>query len=276
MRPSPQCFAQVRQQKRQDRRPQASRALASWDALKAVYHGQRNSHRLPVAADAHSRTRWHTRDEPARAMYRSQGIHCAGQRVYSLATEPSGWSDCATTPAAAGHIPLSTTRWTASFAEGARRVLLTESRKHPAHRLLLSVPGLGLIRVALLLALIQTPHRFRSKRQLWAYAGLALITRTSADYQLVQGSLQRNRKPNAIRGLNQNHNHDLKEIFKSAALRACRLPGPWRDWFTKRVEQGMKPELARLTMARKLAAVALILWKKGEHYNAEKLIMQAR
>jgi len=37
----------------------------------------------------------------------------------------------------------------------------------------------------------------------------------------------------------------------------------------------MKPELARLTMARKLAAVALILWKKGEHYNAEKLIMQA-
>jgi len=38
--------------------------------------------------------------------------------------------------------------------------------------------------MALLLALIQTPHRFRSKRQLWAYASLALITRTSADYRL--------------------------------------------------------------------------------------------
>jgi len=125
--------------------------------------------------------------------------------------------------------------------------------------------------VALLLALMQTPHRFRSKRQLWAYAGLALVTRTSADH----GSLERSRKPIAIRGLNQNHNHDLKETFKSAALRACRLPGPWRDSFTQRVEQGMKPELARLTMARKLAALTLVLWKKGEPYNPEKLIMQA-
>ena len=101
-----------------------------------------------------------------------------------------------------------------------------------------------------------------------------MITRTSADYRL-QGSLQRSHKPNAIPGLNQNHNHDLKEIFKSAALRACRLPGPWRDSFTQRVEQGMKPELARLTMARKLAALTLVLWKKGEPYNPEKLIMQA-
>ena len=42
-----------------------------------------------------------------------------------------------------------------------------------------------------------------------------------------------------------------------------------------RVEQGMKPELARLTMARKLAALTLVLWKKGEPYNPEKLIMQA-
>jgi hypothetical protein len=122
---------------------------------------------------------------------------------------------------------------------------------------------------------MQTPHRFRTKRQLWAYAGLALVTRTSADYRLVNGALERSRKAIAIRGLNQNHNHDLKEIFKSAALRACRLPGPWHDSFSKRVEQGMKPELARLTMARKLAALTLVLWKKGEQYNAEKLITQA-
>ena len=41
------------------------------------------------------------------------------------------------------------------------------------------------MRVALLLALLQTPHRFRGKRQLWTYAGLGLVTRTSADYQMV-------------------------------------------------------------------------------------------
>jgi transposase len=46
----------------------------------------------------------------------------------------------------------------------------------------------GPIRAALLVALIQTPNRFRTKRQLWAYSGLALGTRISAEYCYVQGS----------------------------------------------------------------------------------------
>ena len=37
---------------------------------------------------------------------------------------------------------------------------------------------------AVLIALLQAPHRFRTKRQLWAYSGLALETHTSADYGL--------------------------------------------------------------------------------------------
>jgi len=32
--------------------------------------------------------------------------------------------------------------------------------------------------------------------------------------------------------------------------------------------------MAKLTLARKLAAVALRLWKKGELWNPEKLTMQ--
>ena len=39
------------------------------------------------------------------------------------------------------------------------------------------VPFLGPIRAATLIARVQTPHRFRSKRQFWAYCGLALETR---------------------------------------------------------------------------------------------------
>jgi len=34
------------------------------------------------------------------------------------------------------------------------------------------IPRLGPVRVALLIALLQTPHRFRTKRQLWNYCGL--------------------------------------------------------------------------------------------------------
>jgi hypothetical protein len=68
--------------------------------------------------------------------------------------------------------------------------------------------------------MMQTPHRFRTKRQLWAYSGLALETRTSAEYRYVAGQLQRSRKLLGIRGLNPNHNHDLKYIFMSAAINA--------------------------------------------------------
>jgi hypothetical protein len=61
---------------------------------------------------------------------------------------------------------------------------------------------------------MQTPHRFRSKRQLWTYSGLGIETRDSA-------------------------------------------------------------QMARLTLARKIAAIALTLWKKEERFDAEQLKPQA-
>src|SRR5260370_34496516 len=64
-----------------------------------------------------------------------------------------------------------------------RKELLAESRKHPARKLLEQIPRLGPIRVALLIALIQTPHRFLTKRQLWNYCGPGLRTRSSGEYR---------------------------------------------------------------------------------------------
>jgi transposase len=57
-------------------------------------------------------------------------------------------------------------------------------------------------RAALLIAMIRTPYRFRSKRQLWIYSGLAIETRDSAQYRYVAGQLQRSKKPQQLRGLN--------------------------------------------------------------------------
>ncbi|MBV9623837.1 MAG: transposase [Acidobacteria bacterium] len=47
-------------------------------------------------------------------------------------------------------------------------------------KVLRQIPCIGPIRAALLLALMQTPHRFRSKRQLWTYSGLGVETHDSA------------------------------------------------------------------------------------------------
>ena len=92
-----------------------------------------------------------------------------------------------------------------ALRQAVRRDLLAESRKQSATKLLRQIPTIGPIRAALLLALIQTPHRFCTKRQLWTYSGLAIETRDSAQYRYVAGQLQHSKKPQQVRGLNQNH-----------------------------------------------------------------------
>jgi transposase len=162
-----------------------------------------------------------------------------------------------------------------SLREQVRRDLLAEGRKHSAMKLLRQIPSIGPIRAVLLIALMQTPHRFRTKRQLWAYCGLALKTSTSGEYRIVEGQLKRSKKFLAIRGLNQNHNHDLKNIFKGAATRAAAVPGPFQEFYAALVVRGMKLQMARLTLARKIAAITLLVWKKGVCFDAEYLKQQA-
>src|SRR6266542_1522251 len=75
-----------------------------------------------------------------------------------------------------------------------KAAMLAEARQDPAWAVLRSIPYLGPVRVALLLATIGTPWRFRSKRHLWAYAGLAVVTHSSADYTVSGGQVSRRRR----------------------------------------------------------------------------------
>ena len=86
-----------------------------------------------------------------------------------------------------------------------------------------------------------------------------------------RGQPQRSNKPQQLRGLNENHNHEMKEIFQGAATRASVGVGPFRDFYVALLDKGMKPEMARLTLARKIAAIALALWKKGGRFDAQLL-----
>lgn len=76
----------------------------------------------------------------------------------------------------------------------ATAAMVAEARQDPAWPVLRAIPFLGPVRVPLLLATMQTPWRFRTKRHLWGYAGLAVVTRSSADYTLVAGQPVRRRR----------------------------------------------------------------------------------
>ena len=56
------------------------------------------------------------------------------------------------------------------------------------------------------------------------------------------------------RGLNRNHNPMLKEVFKGAANAAAVKPGPLPDYYEASVARGVHDELAKVTLARRIAA----------------------
>jgi transposase len=246
--------------------------------LQPVYHGEHGIRTLKEVARSYlTITKDLTRVmNRLKALYRSWAIPCAGNEVYAP-RHRSEWLDKireAGVRRRAEHYyqQLDALR---SLRQEVRRDLLVESKKHKAWKLLRRIPGIGPIRAALLIALMQTPHRFRTKRQLWTYSGLGLETHDSAQYCVVEGQLQRSKKPVTLRGLNKNHNHDLKDIFKGAAMRASTAAGPLHDFYEALLAKGRKPTMAQLTLARKIAAITLIVWKREVRFDANHLKQQA-
>jgi transposase len=252
--------------------------LLYMNKLNPVYHGEQGIRTLKELARSYlTITRDLTRVmSRLKAIYRSWAIPCAGQQVYAPRFRAE-WLAKISEAGVRRRAELYYQQFDslAALLQGARRELLTEGRKHLNTRLLQQIPSIGPIRTVLLLALMQTPNRFRTKRQLWAYCGLALRTYTIGEYRIVGGQLKRSKKVLAIRGLNRNHNHDLKNIFKGAATRAASTAGPFQDFYEACVARGMKPHLARLTLARKIAAITLLVWKNGVRFDAEHLKQQA-
>ena len=78
-----------------------------------------------------------------------------------------------------------------------------------------------------------------------------------------------------MRGLSPPHPHELKDIFQAAVPAARVRPGPFRAFCESKLRQGRRPEMARLTLARKMAAITLTLWKKGVRFDPEELKPQA-
>jgi transposase len=246
--------------------------------LSPVYHGQNSTAVVKHLGGSYAALTEDTTRIMGRlkALYRSQAIACAGQKPYGSRHREEWLAQLADRGLQCRARRLyQELDWLQQLRREARQDLILECRKHSETKLLRTVPWLGPIRVALLLGRVQTPHRFRTKRQFWAYCGLALETRASGEYRMVNGAIERKKRPLFIRGLNRNHNHDLKNLFKSAATTASGSDGALGEFYKNLLKKGMRAEMARLTLARKIAAITLHVWKKGEAFDAEYLKSQA-
>jgi transposase len=146
--------------------------------------------------------------------------------------------------------------------------LKKEAKQVPILERISTAPAIGVIRSSYIVAIVVTPHRFRTSRQFWAYCGLGIVTHSSSDWSLRRGSFQR-RDPQP-RGLNRNRNALLKNVFKAAAKNIAQMPDHPLGLAYQQLTARTKPNLALLTIARRLSAAVLAMWKKNEDYDAMK------
>jgi transposase len=247
--------------------------------LRAVYHGSPERNALKELA----RTYENIVDDSTRvmlrlkALFRARGITASGKSVYNTAKRGEWLAKLSHRGVRfRAEMLYEELAVLQTLRPKAKSAMIAEARRDPAWRVLRTIPFFGPVRVAFLLAAMQTPWRFRTKRQLWAYVGLAVVTRTSAEYVIQSGRPVRRRRAPMTRGLNRNHNRVLKNVFKGAATAAASKPGPLQTFYQGMILRGMREELARVTLTRKLAAITLHLWKTGELYDPNKLTLQAR
>lgn len=241
--------------------------------LKAVYHGSEQTKDLKQLAHNYSSMVGDTTRVMNRikALFRGRGIPCAGRDIYYKRNRDQ-WVARLTEPGLRSRAEFLFEELDSlkPLRRKAKNILLREARRHPAFKILCEIESLGPIRVAQIIAAVGSPHRFRTRRQFWAYCGFAVVTRTTDDYRFEEGLGFRRTRPPATRGLNRNFNRRLKHVFKSAALYGIRKE-PFKSYYQARVAGGMRPEMARLTLARKIANITLTLWKNGGQFDEQKL-----
>ena len=101
--------------------------------------------------------------------------------------------------------------------------------------------------------------RFRTKRQFWSYCGLGIVMRSSSDWiRKPDGGWTRG-EVKQTRGLNLNLNRTLKCIFKGAATTVIMQleTEPLHQDYQRLIAAGTKPNLAKVTLARKSTRVRL-------------------
>jgi transposase len=246
-------------------------------SLKAVYHNDHGTRELKELVRVYDclvsdTTRVMNR---LKAIYRGRAISCRGHDIYRYEGR-AGWLGKLREPGARQRADFLYQQLAAlkPLRQEAKQLMIKAARRQRAYKYLITIPLLGPVSVAQLIAIVSTPHRFRSKRQFWTYVGLAVVTVSTADHEVVDGVLRRSRRARGTRGLNRNHNHVLKRVFKNAAVSACHRD-PFQAGYQARLKQGMDSSLARLTIARQLSAITLAVWKSGVEFKSERMKQSA-
>lgn len=211
-----------------------------------------------------------------KSLFRARGISCSGVSVYAPEHRDE-WLEKLETANRLAAEPL----WeqldaVQDIRSRTERKMIAASHRHPISRCLETVPGFGPIRVAQLLPIVVTPHRFRTRQQFWSYCGLGIVMRSSSDWVQTGDGWKRGQVARTA-GLSKQANLTLKCLFKGAAQTVIQAlhDDPLYRHYVRLLDAGTKPDLARLTIARRVAAITLSLWKNEEVYDPKRIAIKA-
>ena len=121
------------------------------------------------------------------------------------------------------------------------------------------IPQIGPVTATTFAAYLVTPERFPSRSHIWSYCGFGLTRRSSGSHA----------EPVRIR---RKYNRSLKRVIKSSAERMIwHSTHPFEASYQVRVQRGMLPKRAKLSICRKLIDVLCALWIKEQDYDPTRI-----
>lgn len=131
-------------------------------------------------------------------------------------------------------------------------------RKFKEMKYLKTLPGIGDIQAAKIIAQVINPARFKNKYKYFSYCGLVRHRQISGDNSYGDKKIWGNRV--------------LKCVYKMAAESALKGNSGLRRYYDHLRSKGVGHKNAKNAVSRKIAAISLALWKNSESYR-EDIIM---
>jgi len=186
-----------------------------------------------------------------KALFRSAGLNTKGQTMYKMPQRVQELSRPMHQFVADDFINR------ILFLEDRKKLFLKEfesiKTKHKAIRNLSTIPGISKIRGAYITALICSPHRFQNKHKFWAYSMLVKYNQESDGKSYGKVNV-RGRK-------------ELKNIFLGAAEGVLRGTSSLKKYHDDLLLKGLERRAAKVSLARKIAAISLSLLKNNTVYR---------
>jgi transposase len=128
-------------------------------------------------------------------------------------------------------------------------------RNRKEFKLLKGIPGIGPTNAATVIAVIDTPWRFPEKRKLYKYSGLGIRRPWTGSPEKAHD------RPDKA------GNRVLKNAAMTAAKSAVKGKNQFADHYRRMLAGGITRAMALKTIARRILATALAIWKSGIPYQ---------